>query len=789
MSGSGLLSGSVSKAHQHNPDSDPETDSDPEQSHVHGRAKDSWITIMSMKQAHGVAAWIKASARHALIVLICGCSFAGALVAKTIRRIYRPPVSPDRHPPGPGVSVIIPERANALLLEETLDSVAPALTEVREPAEVIVVVNGSGPAAYGSLQLRFPSVRWIFVDRPLSFSAAVKQGLAAARFGWVYLLNNDMVLDRFALREVLRWRAPHVFAVASQIFIKDPGRRREETGWGLFRIHDGFIELFDATPEDQTTTRGALYAGGGSSLFQKCLLVRIISNRDPYCPFYWEDAEWGIEAWKRGFEVLFCPASRAWHSHRATIASFYSAEEVRRIFDRNACQFQLRNLLYLGRTGAVRRRLKVVHKETLLCLAAPGNLLDMFITKVRSALHPFDDAGIEYVRHKYYQVPPAGLADRPVILFVSPYAIFPPLHGGAIRMHQLLGSLCRRYHVILLSDEVTAYSEAAKEFFAPLAAVHLVGGRKDRRPARSTSRIERIKIHCHPILAAELRRLVAVHHPALVQIEFTELAGLIRNRNGTAPWMVTLHDVLLPDRRDLLRREDRHELELIRKFDAVIVCSREDQELVRAARTALIPNGAAVEELPYAGSHGSRMILFMGAFRYRPNLEGIQLFLEKVYPALRQKVPELQLCLLGGRDALEIAAPIGSFKMPGVTVYNPVSDVRAFIRRSAATINPIYGNRGSSIKLIESLAAGRVCVSTSEGARGFLEKRPASLIALPKVEDFREPLERLLLDEEYRLSTERAPQDFLEEHSWKNSGRKLEELYQEFIAQEDSGSA
>jgi len=49
--------------------------------------------------------------------------------------------------------------------------------------------------------------------------------------------------------------------------------------------------------------------------------------------------------------------------------------------------------------------------------------------------------------------------------------------------------------------------------------------------------------------------------------------------------------------------------------------------------------------------------------------------------------------------------------------------------------------------------------------------------------------ERLLLDAEYRFSIERAPQDFLEEHSWRNSGRKLIELYQECIHREDSNNA
>lgn len=262
------------------------------------------------------------------------------------RKATAGPVYPELA--GEGLSIIIPERGNAPLLSECLASVFFAAGGLMQPFEVIVVVDGGSADDYKELAARFQAVRWMFNPNALGFSGAVRRGLEAARHDWVYLLNNDMNLDGRALVEVLKWRAPHVFAVASQIFFKDAARRREETGWAKFRIQLGCIETYDEAPEDAVTVRGSAYASGGSALFQRRLLLEILGKENPYYPFYWEDFEWGAVAWKMGYETLFCPTSKVWHSHRATISRYYPPQEVRRIFQRNAIQFQLRNLRHLG---------------------------------------------------------------------------------------------------------------------------------------------------------------------------------------------------------------------------------------------------------------------------------------------------------------------------------------------------------------------------------------------------------------------------------------------------------
>ena len=691
--------------------------------------------------------------------------------ARLVTRIL-PPARTDPLDWGSGVSIIIPERAGPAMLEECLLSVKGAQALVSGPVETIIVVNGSGEEDYSRLRTLLPEALWLVEPRPLGFVQAIGRGLEVARYQGVYLLNNDMTLEPEALQEVLRWRAPNIFAVASQILFHDPDRRREETGWTDLQVVDGGVDIFDVLPEDQTTVRGHLYAGGGSSLFHRDALRNFTKGRDPYRPFYWEDAEWGVRAWRHGYEVIYCPASRAWHRHRATVSRFYALDEIERIFQRNKIRFQLRNFPETIRWSSWYARVQELDRRSLAEIFQASSWVRGRISFYRS---PFRTVQLDSLRKKVYGSPSISGDRRPLVLIVTPYAIYPPQHGGSVRLHQLIRELSNEFRILVLSDEGDLYCQASVDYCRPLTALHPIHGRPEATAGET--RTDRIRSHSHDTLSSEVRRLIATYRPDLVQVEFVELCDLILSSAKRVPWVLTLHDVLVNNGRSGPTREDHFELERIRRFDSVVTCSYEDARLLPGDNVHVVPNGIDAGAFSYRPSPPGRRILFAGPFRYQPNLDGIQEFLVEVYPRLRERVDDVELVVLGGANATELAKSMECFGQPGVLVVDYMENIRPALEDCTLTINPVTGIRGSSIKLIESVAAGRVCVSTKEGARGFLEAGFPSLVVTGRIEEFAGPIEHLLLDNEHRRLVETPPKNLLQEYSWRKSAQMLADVY------------
>jgi glycosyltransferase involved in cell wall biosynthesis len=269
---------------------------------------------------------------------------------------------------------------------------------------------------------------------------------------------------------------------------------------------------------------------------------------------------------------------------------------------------------------------------------------------------------------------------------------------------------------------------------------------------------------------------VHILHPDLVQFEHIELSGLKAPPSSRS--LLVAHDVLISGE-DI--EADQDELKRLDAFDTVVVCCEEDAQLVPSRHVDIVRNGAMFDA-PCEPSRGRRMLLFAGPFRYPPNFEGIRRFLVHVFPRLRACLPDLELAVLGGDDAIASRDPL--FCQAGVRVANLVGNVSTWLEQCALTINPLIGTRGSSVKLIESLAAGRVCVSTSDGARGFREAILSQLIVVDSIEDMFEPILKLIRDEPLRLDLETIRPLELEPLSWTQSALAQERVYRRLLGRD-----
>ncbi len=676
-----------------------------------------------------------------------------------------------------GLSIVIPHQRGTRMLEQCLVRLTLAAAHVKEPVEVIIVVNGSEQVDYHILQAQYADVRWLFFPVPLGFTRAVLKGIGIAKYGAIYLLNDDMLLDSKALVSVLSCRGPNTFAVASQIFFQDAGRRREETGWTSMTMVEGLPNPRHEVPVG-STIRGTVWAGAGSSMFNAVQLRRLMPDCLPYDPFYWEDVDLGVRAWRLGYCSVICPDSIVWHKHRATVEKYYAEEEVERVFERNRFLFQLRNPFPRQKLENSLQYLARSDQMTIKELSSWSSCRALWRMRWQAFKSPHRAIDYWTMASKIY-----SNQLRKIVVMVSPFVVLPPTHGGAVRTHRLATELAKDFEIILISDEADQYDDLDIENHPPFSYASLVEGRPLESVAGNPCRIARIQNHSHQHLKDELCRIVDLYRPAAVVVEHEELSEIINTLTTWQPkFILDLHDVLLCPGNPSQADADRLVLNLMNRFDGLVVSSIEDQELLGTPSSQIVPNGYDQDLLQtYIPSKGNRSLLFMGPFRAAINWQGIRDFVQNVYPEISASVPGVSLTILGGKGSLKMAASCRGFAQPSIRILEYVADPIPLLQQCALTINPQAELRGSSVKVIESLAVGRVCVSTVAGARGRLEQEFASLIAVECLEDFATPIIRLLSDEEARLALEVPEREKLKHTTWEAAGSEIRAYVKDII--------
>ncbi|HQS98967.1 MAG: hypothetical protein B7Y26_01280 [Hydrogenophilales bacterium 16-64-46] len=152
------------------------------------------------------------------------------------------------------------------------------------------------------------------------------------------------------------------------------------------------------------------------------------------------------------------------------------------------------------------------------------------------------------------------------------------------------------------------------------------------------------------------------------------------------------------------------------RFNAFFVVSPRDAASLSGLTATVLPNiPFAPPSEPYPAM-SSRTLLFVGALWYPPNRAGIERFLARSWPAIRAACPDAKLSLIG---AAPPALRATWEQSPGVSAPGYVDDIDSAYRHAAFSIAPLHAGGGTNIKILESLAYGRACVTTPHCATAF----------------------------------------------------------------------
>lgn len=175
----------------------------------------------------------------------------------------------------------------------------------------------------------------------------------------------------------------------------------------------------------------------------------------------------------------------------------------------------------------------------------------------------------------------------------------------------------------------------------------------------------------------------------------------------------------LPSDREHAEVIKHSELAIYRQADLVLTVSEEDSHVLRAEglrnEIDVIPNIHAI--VPLAPHQwGNRLeLIFIGSYKWAPNIDAMIYFCREMLPLLRQKVSQFRLRIVGSAPTDEVEA----LAADDVEVVGFVPETTSFLLSSDISIAPLRYGGGIKGKIGEAMAHGLPVVSTSIGIEGF----------------------------------------------------------------------
>lgn len=217
-----------------------------------------------------------------------------------------------------------------------------------------------------------PKITTFFLNNNLGFSGGNNIGIKHAKGKYIILLNNDCIVDKNWLKELVAVaeKDEKIFAVNSKIYLGDTNKIQNA---GIRIFPNGYAQDIGAIPNDKVQEyaedkgqydkeREIDAACGAAVLYRKSILDEI-GLLDESFFLYYEDVEISERAKKHGYKIVYAPKAVVHHLHAASSEEWspffiYHSEKGRllhmiyhfslTVFFREYFKFFFKSILRLG---------------------------------------------------------------------------------------------------------------------------------------------------------------------------------------------------------------------------------------------------------------------------------------------------------------------------------------------------------------------------------------------------------------------------------------------------------
>ena len=200
--------------------------------------------------------------------------------------------------------------------------------------------------------------------------------------------------------------------------------------------------------------------------------------------------------------------------------------------------------------------------------------------------------------------------------------------------------------------------------------------------------------------------------------------------------------------KNLSKRIKRFEKDILNSYDLLVPITERDGRILNEMgnkkpmhvsptgidTTALIPHSKHLE-------HPS--VFHIGSLEWSPNQEGLLWFIEKCWPRIHEKFPELKF-YVAGRNAPEWL--IRKFDAPNIVYEGEIPDAYEFMNSKSIMVVPLFSGSGMRIKIIEGMALGKPIISTTIGTEGISTTSDKNILIANNEEEFTRAVSKLIED-------------------------------------------
>jgi GT2 family glycosyltransferase len=286
----------------------------------------------------------------------------------------------------PSISLVIPNYNGKKLLEKNLPFVYAALqSSLITDFEIIISDDASKDDSVPFVKSNYPSIILIESAANVGFGGNCNRAILKTTKELVFLLNSDVQLtDGYFIPLVDYFHNPNCFGVMGSIWDESLTQLQDAAKYPSI----SFAKINGATNfkfENKEAKCFSFFLSGANALINREKLMQLRGFEEAFNPYYFEDLDLGIRAWKNGFQCFYEPKATCIHPLSSTIKQEPS-DKVKTIVERNRI---LIHYFHLPTNEWFFYQLKIVFKAYFKALLGKKHLLKgwRLFTSIKSELN------------------------------------------------------------------------------------------------------------------------------------------------------------------------------------------------------------------------------------------------------------------------------------------------------------------------------------------------------------------------------------------------------------------